>query len=91
MRRLGAVQRDTGGSFALALVGIDGMGADLLPPGTEETVLRGLTARLTRALRGEDWLARGKDGDFVVLVTGTIAEAPAIGATTAIAPTAIPR
>ena len=80
VRRLGTVQRDVGGSFALALIGIDGMGADILPPGTEDTVLRGLTARLTRALRGEDWLARGKDGDFVVLVTGTIAEAETVAA-----------
>ena len=33
---------------------------------------------LTRALRGEDWLARGKDGDFVVLVDGTIADAETV-------------
>jgi PAS domain S-box-containing protein len=80
VRRLGAVQREVGGSFALALIGVGGMGADILPPGTEEVVLRGLTARLTRALRGDDWLARGKDGDFVVLVTGTIAEAETVAA-----------
>ena len=80
VRRLGAVQRRPGRSSALALIGIDGMGADILPPGTEETVLRGLTSRLTRALRGDDWLARGKDGDFVVLVTGTIAEAETVAA-----------
>jgi PAS domain S-box-containing protein len=80
VRRLGTVQRETGGSFALALIGIGGMGADILPPGTEDDVLRGLTTRLTRALRGEDWLARGKDGDFVVVVTGTIAEAETVAA-----------
>jgi EAL domain-containing protein (putative c-di-GMP-specific phosphodiesterase class I) len=43
-------------------------------------VLRVLTSRLTRALRGEDWLARGKDGDFVVLVEGTIADAEVVAA-----------
>src|SRR3712207_79025 len=50
------------------------------PPAAEETVLRALTARLTRAMRGEDWLARGKDGDFVVLVDGSIADAETVAA-----------
>jgi PAS domain S-box-containing protein/diguanylate cyclase (GGDEF)-like protein len=76
VRRLGTVQREAAGHrFALALVGIDGLTADLLTPGTEAAVLRALTSRLTRALRGEDWLARGKDGDFVVLVDGSVADA----------------
>jgi PAS domain S-box-containing protein len=81
VRRLGAVQREGLGSrFALALIGIDGLADDLLTPGTEATVLRAVTSRLTRALRGEDWLARGKDGDFVVLVDGSIADAEIVAA-----------
>ena len=81
VRRLGAVQREQLSSrFALALIGIDGLVDDLLTPGTEATVLRAVTSRLTRALRGEDWLARGKDGDFVVLVDGSIADAEIVAA-----------
>jgi PAS domain S-box-containing protein/diguanylate cyclase (GGDEF)-like protein len=76
VRRLGAVQRSTRGHrFALTLVGVDGLDTAVLDPETEAAVLRTLTSQLTRALRGEDWLARGKDGDFVVLVDGTIADA----------------
>ena len=76
VRRLGAVQRSPRGHrFALALVGVEGLDTTLLDAETEAAVLRTLTSQLTRALRGEDWLARGKDGDFVVLVDGTIAEA----------------
>jgi PAS domain S-box-containing protein len=76
VRRLGAVQREpTGRRFALALVDIEGLAPDALTPGTEAAVLRALTSRLTRALRAEDWLARGKDGDFVVLVDGSVADA----------------
>jgi PAS domain S-box-containing protein len=75
VRRLGAVQREAGGRpFALALIGINGLGTDVHSPGADD-VLRAVTSRLTRALRGEDWLARGKDGDFVVLVDGSIADA----------------
>ena len=75
------VQREQLSSrFALALIGIDGLTDDLLTPGAEATVLRAVTSRLTRALRGEDWLARGKDGDFVVLVDGTIAQAETVAA-----------
>ena len=81
VRRLGAVQREQLSSrFALALIGVDGLADDLLTPGTEATVLRAVTSRLTRALRGEDWLARGKDGDFVVLVDGSIADAEIVAA-----------
>ena len=81
VRRLGAVQREgLGHRFTLALVCVDGLADDLLTPGTEATVLRAVTSRLTRALRGEDWLARGKDGDFVVLVDGSIADAEIVAA-----------
>jgi predicted signal transduction protein with EAL and GGDEF domain len=81
VRRLGAVQRGTGGSrpAALALIGVSGLSAaEAADPGTEDAVLRALTSRLARALRGEDWLARGKDGDFVVLVDGSIADAEVV-------------
>ena len=67
-------------AFALALVGIQGLNDRILSPDAEAAVLRALTARLTRALRGEDWLARGKDGDFVVLVDGSIADAETVAA-----------
>ena len=81
VRRLGAVQRTGAGArpAALALIGVSGLtGAGLLSPGAQDAVLRALTTRLTRALRGEDWLARGKDGDFVVLVDGSIADAEVV-------------
>ena len=71
---------EPGRPFALALIGIDGLAAEVLSPDAEAAVLRALTARLTRALRGEDWLARGKDGDFVVLVDGSIADAETVAA-----------
>ncbi|HEY0507831.1 MAG TPA: sensor domain-containing diguanylate cyclase, partial [Blastococcus sp.] len=80
VRRLGAVQREAGRPFALALIGVEGLAAEVLTPDAEAGVLRALTARLTRALRGEDWLARGKDGDFVALVDGTIADAETVAA-----------
>ena len=81
VRRLGAVQREAAGRpFALALIGLNGLDTDVLTPTTETTALRAITARLTRGLRGEDWLARGKDGDFVVLVDGSVADAEIVAA-----------
>ena len=81
VRRLGAVQREAGQRpFALALIGLGGLDTDVLTPATETTALRAITARLTRGLRGEDWLARGKDGDFVVLVDGSVADAEIVAA-----------
>jgi PAS domain S-box-containing protein/diguanylate cyclase (GGDEF)-like protein len=81
VRRLGAAQREAEGRrFALALIGLDGLDTDVLTPATETTALRAITARLTRGLRGEDWLARGKDGDFVVLVDGSVADAEIVAA-----------
>ena len=77
-RRLAAVQRQVDAHpVALVLVSVDGL-AGGTPPGTESTVLRVLTSRLARELRGEDWLARGKDGDFVVLVDGTVSDAEVV-------------
>ena len=92
VRRMGAVQRQTGRPYALALIGVDGLAAEVLAPDAEIGLLRALTARLTRALRGEDWLARGKDGDFVVLVDGGIAEAETVAArlVAAVGPLPIP-
>ncbi len=81
VRRLGAVPREPQGRISsLAQVRISGLAAEILAPGIEGAVLRSLTARLTRALRGQDWLARGKDGDFVVLVDGSIADAETVAA-----------
>jgi PAS domain S-box-containing protein len=81
VRRLGAAQRDAAGRpFALALIGVSGLGADVLTPTTAAAALRAITARLTRGLRGEDWLARGKDGDFVVVVDGSVADAETVAA-----------
>ncbi|MCA0144907.1 bifunctional diguanylate cyclase/phosphodiesterase [Blastococcus sp. LR1] len=78
-RRLAAVQRTVAASpVALVLLSIDGVAGATSRPGTEETVLRVLTSRLSRELRGEDWLARGKDGDFVVLVDGTVSDAEVV-------------
>ena len=77
-RRLAAVQRGVHAHpVALALVPVDGL-AGATVPGTEPTVLRVLTSRLARELRGEDWLTRGKDGDFVILVDGTVADAEVV-------------
>jgi PAS domain S-box-containing protein len=93
VRRLGAVQREAHARpFSLALVRISGLASEVLAPDTETAVLRALTARLTRALRGEDWLARGKDGDFVVLVDGSIADAETVAArlVDAVGPVPIP-
>ena len=91
VRRLGAVQRETR-PFSLAVIGVDGLAAEVLTPDGEAAILRALTARLTRALRGEDWLARGKDGDFVVLVDGSIADAETVAArlVAAVGPLPIP-
>ena len=81
VRRLGAVQREAARRpFALALIGLNGLDTTVLTPETETAALRAITARLTRGLRGEDWLARGKDGDFVVLVDGSVADAEIVAA-----------
>jgi PAS domain S-box-containing protein len=92
VRRLGAVQRESGRPFSLALIGVDGLASEVLSPDAETDALRALTGRLTRALRGEDWLARGKDGDFVVLVDGNIADAETVASrlVAAVGPLPIP-
>jgi diguanylate cyclase (GGDEF)-like protein/PAS domain S-box-containing protein len=82
-RHLASVQRAEAGTgpAALVLVGINGLdGGQVLTEEVRAAALRGLTARLSRALRGEDWLARGKDGDFVVMVNGTVSDAEVVAA-----------
>ncbi len=79
IRRLGALQRGPRNrSYAMAQIGVSH--PETLSPGEEATVLRALTSRLSRGLRAEDWLARGTDGDFVVLVQGTISDAEVVAA-----------
>ncbi len=81
VRRLGGVQRGPRNrAVSMALIGVSGWDPGLLSPGEEATVLRALTSRLTRALRGEDWLARTTEGGFVVLVEGSIADAEIVAA-----------
>jgi PAS domain S-box-containing protein/diguanylate cyclase (GGDEF)-like protein len=80
-RRLAAVQRNLAAHpVALAVVSVDGLSAATAQPGTENTVLRVLTSRLARDLRGEDWLARSKGGDFVILIDGTVSDAEVVAA-----------
>ncbi|SEL65059.1 PAS domain S-box-containing protein [Blastococcus sp. DSM 46786] len=79
VRRLAAVQRQ-GPAHRASLVLLSVDGAASAGPGAETAVLRALTSRLARELRGEDWLARGKDGDFVVLVDGGVADAEVVAA-----------
>jgi PAS domain S-box-containing protein/diguanylate cyclase (GGDEF)-like protein len=93
VRKLCAVQRAAAGRpHSLALVGINGLDADVLAPGTEATVLLAVASRLSRVLRGEDWLARGKDGEFVVVVAGSKAEAETLAdrLVAAVGPVVIP-
>ncbi|MDP5183861.1 EAL domain-containing protein [Blastococcus sp. BMG 814] len=79
VRRLAAVQRQ-GPAHRASLVLLSVDGAASAGPGAETAVLRALTSRLARELRGEDWLTRGKDGDFVVLVDGGVADAEVVAA-----------
>jgi PAS domain S-box-containing protein len=93
VRKLGAVQREAAGRpFSLAVVGVNGLDADVLAPGTEAAVLLAVTSRLTRVLRGEDWLSRGKDGEFVIVVAGSKAEAETLAGrlVAAVGPVSIP-
>ncbi|MCZ2817317.1 putative bifunctional diguanylate cyclase/phosphodiesterase [Modestobacter sp. VKM Ac-2984] len=60
-------------SASLVVLGVDG-----LPAGDDVPVLRELTTRFARALRGDDWLARSGASEFAVLVSGTVADAEVI-------------
>jgi EAL domain-containing protein (putative c-di-GMP-specific phosphodiesterase class I) len=57
------------------VLGVDGLGGD-----DDVEVLRELTTRFVRVLRGEDWLARTGVSEFAVLVGGTIADAEVVAA-----------
>jgi len=73
-QRLGAALRTSSvGLTSLVLVGVDGF-AD----GDDAEVLRELTTRFSRVLRGDDWLARAGVSEFAVLVDGTIADAEVV-------------
>ncbi|WP_156119125.1 putative bifunctional diguanylate cyclase/phosphodiesterase [Modestobacter caceresii] len=73
-QRLAATLRAPSASSAsLVVLGVDG-----LPAGDDVAVLRELTTRFARALRGDDWLARSGVSEFAVLVSGTVADAEVI-------------
>ena len=87
VRRLGAIQRGEDGlgraegQTALVFIGVNGLdGPEPLDDDARDAALRGLTTRLSRALRGEDWLARGNVDEFVVVVDGGIADAEVVAA-----------
>jgi PAS domain S-box-containing protein len=74
--RLAAVLRTPSAcSTSLVVLGVDG-----LPEGDAGTVLRELTSRISRVLRGEDWLARAAVSEFAALVHGSIADAEVVAA-----------
>ena len=58
---------------SLVLVGVDGFS-----DGDDAAVLRELTTRFCRVLRGADWLARAGIDEFAVLVDGTVADAEVV-------------
>ena len=73
-QRLGATLRDPSvHTTSLVVLGVDG-----LSDGDDASVLRELTTRFTRVLRGDDWLARAGVSDFAVLVDGTVADAEVV-------------
>jgi len=73
-QRLAATLREPAmRATSLVVLGVDG-----LTDGGDVAVLRELTTRFTRVLRGDDWLARAGVSDFAVLVDGTIADAEVV-------------
>jgi len=73
-QRLAATLREPSmRATSLVVLGVDG-----LADGDDLAVLRELTTRFARVLRGDDWLARAGVGDFAVLVDGTIADAEVV-------------
>ncbi|MEU2348304.1 EAL domain-containing protein [Modestobacter sp. NPDC049651] len=74
-QRIGATLRDADASSGLVVLGVDGLPAD-----GDRTVLRELTTRFARALRGDDWLARAGAAEFAVLVDGSVADAETVAA-----------
>jgi PAS domain S-box-containing protein/diguanylate cyclase (GGDEF)-like protein len=74
-QRLAAVLRSPAvHACALVVLGVDGLSGD------DAAALRELSARFSRALRGDDWLARTGADEFAVLVSGTIADAEVVAA-----------
>ncbi|CCH85860.1 putative Diguanylate cyclase/phosphodiesterase with PAS/PAC sensor(S) [Modestobacter italicus] len=75
-QRLTAVLRTpSAAGTSLVVLGVDG-----LPDGDDAAALRALTTRFSRALRGDDWLARSGAGEFAVVVGGSIADAETVAA-----------
>jgi diguanylate cyclase (GGDEF)-like protein/PAS domain S-box-containing protein len=73
-QRLGATLRGpSASSSSLVMLGVDG-----LSESEDASVLRELTTRFSRVLRGDDWLARAGASEFAVLVDGTIADAEVV-------------
>jgi PAS domain S-box-containing protein/diguanylate cyclase (GGDEF)-like protein len=73
-QRLAAVLRTPSvHATSLVVLGVDGLAV-----GDDADVLRELTTRFSRVLRGDDWLARGGVAEFAVVVDGTIADAEVV-------------
>ena len=75
LRLAAALRAPVARTTSLVVLGVDGL------PGTDAgDVLRELTARVSRVLRGDDWLARVAVSEFAVLVNGSIADAEIVAA-----------
>ena len=73
-QRLGALLRSRAvHGTSLVVLGVDG-----LADGEDVAVLRELTTRFTRVVRGNDWLARAGVAEFAVVVEGTVADAEVV-------------
>ena len=73
LRLSAALRAPAAWSTSLVVLGIDG-----LPDTDAAEVLRELTARISRVLRGDDWLARVAVSEFAVLVNGSVSDAEAV-------------
>ncbi|MGY1688920.1 putative bifunctional diguanylate cyclase/phosphodiesterase [Geodermatophilus sp. SYSU D01105] len=79
VRRLAALRAEgVGRPRSLALLGVTGL--ERLAPEVAGAAVRDLAGRLTRVLRGEDWLARATGGTFAVVAHGSIADAEVLAA-----------